>query len=96
MLETREGDIQPQDLVGSLEDEEDAAVSEVSLVGVVLHVAQTSQDLEGFAHTRPASLWAEDLSNEYSHSWETEGHLHHTLMHRESPSGAQVIRHVVQ
>ena len=56
MLETREGDIQSQDLIGSLEDEEDAAVSEVSLVGVVLHVAQTSQDLEGLAHTRPASL----------------------------------------
>jgi len=46
---------------GHLKDEQDAAVPEVALVGVVLGVAQTSEDLEGLAHTHPAALRAKHL-----------------------------------
>ena len=41
---------------GYLEDEQNAAVPEVALIGVVLGEAQTPQDLQGLAHTDPAAL----------------------------------------
>lgn len=73
-----------------LEDGQDATVSEVALVRVVLGVSHTSEDLESFADTNPASLWAEHLDHgglegTVGDSWPVHhpsGQVGHALHHK--------------
>lgn len=51
-----------------LKDRQDATVPDEALVGVVLRITQTSEDLKSFADTNPASLWAEHL-NRRQNGW---------------------------
>lgn len=54
--------------VTHLKDGQDATVSEVALIRVVLGVSQPSEDLKSLADTNPASLRAEHLHSKQSHS----------------------------
>lgn len=51
-----------------LKDGQDATVSEVALIRVVLGVSQPSEDLKSLADTNPASLGAEHLRSKQSDS----------------------------
>lgn len=44
-----------------LKDEQDPGVPEVALVGIILHVAKASKDLQSLTHTGPGTFRAEHL-----------------------------------
>ena len=60
---TCEGNEEPQDVVGSLENPEDSQVAHDLLQAVVLHVAQPSKDLDGLIGHKPGSLGGKHFGN---------------------------------
>lgn len=50
-----------EDFALYLKDKQNSSVTQVALIGVLLHVTQSSQDLEALADTRPAPLRTENL-----------------------------------